>query len=391
MIEKSSPEFYIASFSLCLAAVVVFANLHLLQPLLPQLSREFALTPLQTSWSYAIGMLTLGGSLLFYGALSDALGRRAILLWSLAGMALTTFALSQVESFETLLLWRALQGICLGGLPAVAIAYLGEEFSPPALAVAVGYYISANSVGGISGRVLAGLFADWNHWQWVFYVMAILSVLSLWSVWYYLPRSSYFKAKPFQFSKACSDTWFHLRQPVLLMVYLIGGLNFFIFLNQYTFAAFRFAKAPYELSSGAIGLLFLTYLAGTIGSAVSGKVAERLHPGTGMALGVVIMMLGTLLTLFSSLWCSVLGFLMSAFGFFLCHSLASAWVNVQARRAKASASALYLVFYYVGASTGGLYLSLFWQRFAWNGVVIGSLFVLTLTLIFGLCVRHFKR
>ena len=59
MIEKNTPAFYAASFALCLAAVFVFANLHMLQPLLPLLSREFQLTPLQTSWSYAIGTLAL--------------------------------------------------------------------------------------------------------------------------------------------------------------------------------------------------------------------------------------------------------------------------------------------------------------------------------------------
>ena len=59
MIEYKSPAFYQSSFALCFAAVVVFANLHLLQPLLPVLSREYALTPLQTSWAYGDSTLTL--------------------------------------------------------------------------------------------------------------------------------------------------------------------------------------------------------------------------------------------------------------------------------------------------------------------------------------------
>ena len=391
MIEKKSRAFYTASFALCLAAVFVFANLHLLQPLLPELSRDFALSPLQTSWSYAIGTLTLGASLLVYGALSDALGRRTILLWSLTGMALSTLALTQVESYSSLLAWRAVQGFCLGGLPAVAIAYMGEEFSKPALVAAVGYYISANSVGGISGRVLAGWFAELNHWQWVFYPMAAGSALCVWLVWRYLPRSSYFQPKPFTLQQAMRDNWFHLRQPALLLTYLIGGLNFFIFLNQYTFVAFRLAEAPYQLSSGWIGLLFLTYLTGTVGSAISGKVSVRLHPGLGMAVGIGIMVMGTLLTLLTPLWCIVLGFFISAFGFFLCHSLASAWVNHQAVRAKASASALYLVFYYVGASSGGLFLSMFWQWAHWNGVVLGSVAVFLLTLWLSLRLRRYPQ
>lgn len=380
MINYKSPAFYQSSFALCFAAVVVFANLHLLQPLLPVLSREFALTPLQSSWAYAVGTLTLGLSLLVYAALSDAWGRKKLLLLTLIGMTLSTLALTQVETFTALVCWRALQGLFLGGLPAVAIAYMGEEYSKPALMAAVGFYISANSLGGISGRLMAGAMADLGHWQWVFWPVALLGALSCYFIWRYLPASKSFSAKTFSLRQALADNLWHLRQPLLLLSYLIGGLNFFIFLNQYTYIAFVLSDAPHNLSSFWIGLLFVTYFTGTIGSALSGKVAQRIPVPLGMALGVIILMLGTLVTLHSSLLMIVLGFFINAFGFFLTHSLASSWVSQNALRAKASASALYLVFYYVGASSGGVYLQPFWHWLNWQGVVLGALLMYGLTL-----------
>lgn len=381
VINYKSPAFYQSSFALCFAAVVVFANLHLLQPLLPVLSREFALTPLQTSWAYGVGTLTLGLSLLVYAALSDAWGRKTLLLATLIGMTLSTLALTQVESFAALVCWRALQGLFLGGLPAVAIAYMGEEYSKPALVAAVGFYISANSLGGISGRLMAGAMADLGHWQWVFWPVALMGVFSCYFIWRYLPASKSFSAKAFSLRQAFADNLFHLRQPILLLSYLIGGLNFFIFLNQYTYIAFVLSDAPHNLSSFWIGLLFVTYFTGTIGSALSGKVALRLPVPLGMALGVIILMLGTLVTLHSSLLMIVLGFFINAFGFFLTHSLASSWVSQHALRAKASASALYLVFYYVGASSGGVYLQPFWHWLNWQGVVLGALLMYGVTLL----------
>lgn len=389
MIEYKSPAFYRSTFALCFAAVVVFANLHLLQPLLPVLSREFALTPLQTSWAYGAGTLALGLSLLVYAALSDAWGRRKLLLLTLIGMTLCTLALTQVESFAALVFWRALQGLFLGGLPAVAIAYMGEEYSKPALVTAVGFYISANSLGGISGRLMAGALADMGHWQWVFWPVALLGVVSCYLIWRFLPRSKGFNVTPFRLRQALADNLFHLRQPLLLLSYLIGGLNFFIFLNQYTYIAFVLSEAPYYLSSFWIGLLFVTYFTGTVGSAISGKVALKLPVPLGMALGVLILILGTVITLSSSLWLIVLGFFINAFGFFLTHSLASSWVNQHASRAKASASALYLVFYYVGASTGGVYLQPFWQWQAWHGVVCGAVLMYAVTLL--LCLWLWQR
>ena len=126
-----------------------------------------------------------------------------------------------------------------------------------------------------------------------------------------------------------------------------------------------------------------------MGSAISGKVALKLPVPLGMALGVLVLILGTVITLSSSVWLIVLGFFINAFGFFLTHSLASSWVNQHASRAKASASALYLVFYYVGASTGGLYLQPFWQWQAWGGVVCGAVLMYAVTLL--LCLWLWQR
>jgi hypothetical protein len=72
--------------------------------------------------------------------LSDAIGRKPIMVVTMAGSVLTTLALSQVESYATLLLLRGLQGLFLGGLPAIAIAYMGDEFSRKSVVLAVGVY-----------------------------------------------------------------------------------------------------------------------------------------------------------------------------------------------------------------------------------------------------------
>lgn len=384
MYTKDSVMYRQISVVLGFAAVVVFGNLHALQPLLPELSRQFRLTELQTSWSYAIGMLTLGLSLLIYSALSDALGRRLLLGVSFVGMVLSTLALTQVQTYDALLWSRALQGFFLGGLPAIAVAYLGEELAPTALVSAVATYISASSLGGISGRLLAGFAADAGDWRLVFWLWGAAAILLCWLCWRYLPASSAFERRRFSAAQALQDYWHHLRQPVLLLTYLLGGLNFFIFLNLYTYIGFVLAAPPYALSSGWIGLLFLTYLTGTLGSALSSRIARQIGATHGMLLGVLIMMAGTALTLNSQLAVIVCGFFISAFGFFLTHSLATGWVSQHASRAKASASALYLVFYYLGASTGGFYLHPFWLWQGWSGVVLGAL--LGYVVAAGLCV-----
>lgn len=380
MIELGSHAFWRATLALCLGSFMIFANVYLTHPLLPVLVREFGVSELEAGWSVTITTLTLGASLLVYGTLSDALGRKNLMVLSMAGVVLTTFLLSMTTTFAQHIVLRGIQGFFLGGLPAIAIAYMGDEFRRQALVMAVGFYISGNSLGGIFGRLVGGFVGDWVGWQATFLVMTLLSLLLFAAFCLLLPSSAHFTPKPLQLGSLVKPLGAHLRKPVLCVAYAIGGLNFFIFLNQYSFATFMLSEAPYQLSSAWLGLLFLTYLSGTIGASVSGRVAQYWSSPVCMALGIVILMVGSVTTLLPTLWGILLGFLINAFGFFFCHAAASSWVSQNADHSRASASALYLVFYYLGASTGGFYLQPFWQGLGWQGVVLGSLIILLLTL-----------
>jgi YNFM family putative membrane transporter len=289
------------------------------------------------------------------------------MLVTLAGAILITALIGQVQDYATLLLLRVVQGFLLGGLPAIAIAYLGDEFSRKALLLAVGFYISGNSLGGIAGRLFGGYSTDLVDWQFAFSGMALLSLAGLALFAWLLPPSRHFQPKPLRPRTMLADLAGHLRNPLLLAAYLVGGLNFFIFANQYSFVTYVLSDAPYHLPPTWLGMLFLTYLSGTLGSALSGRVAQQLPQAQCMLIGILIMMLGSLTTLGGSLGAIIGGLLVNSFGFFFCHSMASSWVNRHALQARASASSLYLVFYYLGASSGGFYLNGFWGPWGWDG------------------------
>ncbi len=381
MIEAGSRAFWRATLALCLGSFLVFANLYITHPLMPLFRHEFGLSELQASWSLSVPMLTLGLSLLIFGPLSDAIGRRKIMILTLSGAILAGGLLGHAENYHQLLLLRAIQGFMLGGLPAVAIAYLGDEFNRKALLLAVGFYISGNSLGGVSGRLLGGLITDLSSWQFAFEAIAMGSLVGLALFIWLLPPSQHFAAKPLKLSHMGQDLLGHLRNPWLLGAYLIGGLNFFIFSNQFSFVTYLLSEAPYNLPPSLLGLLFLTYLSGTFGSAISGRVAQHLPQALCILMGILILMMGSLVTLIDSINAIICGLLINSFGFFFSHSMASAWVNRYAEKARASASSLYLVFYYLGAASGGFYLAPFWNHSQWPGVVVGSLIILTVTAI----------
>jgi YNFM family putative membrane transporter len=88
-------------------------------------------------------------------------------------------------------------------------------------------------------------------------------------------------------------------------------------------------------------------------------------------LGIMIamMLVGGTATLIHGLTYLVIGVAAVTFGFFGSHSMASTWLTRRAGVAKGQASALYLFFYYIGASIAGPIGGMGWQASGWSGVV----------------------
>ncbi|MBU8906779.1 MFS transporter [Desertibacillus haloalkaliphilus] len=379
MIELQTKQFWRATIALGIASFVIFANVYYAQPLLPVFTDEFALSPAVSSLSVSLVLFSLGVSFFFYSALSDAIGRKKIIVIAMIISSVVTVSIAFVPNFEMLLVLRVLQGVALAGIPTVAMAYIGEEFAARALTLAIGIHISANSIGGMSGRMVSGMVTDWYDWRIAFLVMGVLSLVALVAFMLLLPSSKHFKRKSFDWKSAVTEYKLHLKNRTLRLAYLVGGLHFFIFVGIYNFITYLLSGDPFYVSTTILGFLFITYLAGTFSSTLAGKVSQKLLQSHCIGIGILIMVVSTLLTLVSNLWVIVLGLLGLSFGFFFAHSCSSAWVSKYAQFGKASASGLYLTSYYFGGSLGSFYLSIFWNIGHWAGVVIGAILILAIT------------
>ena len=145
MIAVRSPAWWRATLALCLGSILVFINLYAPQPLLPELRDVYGVSTLVVSLVMSVATLALAGALLVFGPLSDAIGRGGIMRVTLLLTGLCSLGLALAPSFEVLLALRLVQGFVLGGLPAVAIAWMGDEFDRPALMAAVGLSASCST------------------------------------------------------------------------------------------------------------------------------------------------------------------------------------------------------------------------------------------------------
>src|SRR5581483_2873619 len=129
-IEKNTPEFRKVTLGLFMGGLVTFAVLYCTQPLLPLYSHDFQVAPATASLAVSITTAILAVMMTFAAAVSNAWGRKKIMAFSLCSSALVTLVSAWSPNFFLLLLCRALIGIVLAGIPAIAMAYLGEEVHP---------------------------------------------------------------------------------------------------------------------------------------------------------------------------------------------------------------------------------------------------------------------
>ncbi|MEC6816661.1 MFS transporter [Photobacterium toruni] len=392
MIETNTVAYKKTSFALALGSFIVFCNLYLFQPMLPLMATEFSVSATQINWILAATTLMLAVCLIPWAIASEMVGRRIIMVISLLLMPVVGIAMVFTHNLFALTLVRAVMGISVAGYVAVAVAYMAEEFSPKALMLAVGGYISANSLGGIAGRLYGGIIGEKLGWHWAVLGMAIMSFIGAVIVIKLLPQQQHFIRHGHKLRVHGHQLFAHLKQPILWLAMLIGGLNFALFINLYSVTGFRLVAAPFNLPLSWASLIFLCYLSGTVTSRLSGRWASRYSPLSGMILGGILSLVGMWLGLIESRITIFISLLLLSSGAFFTHSLAYAWVSQHAKVAKATATALYLVHYYVGGSLGGFLLIYCWQYGGWDTVVAGgTALYLIMFILCGLLIKSAHR
>jgi MFS transporter, YNFM family, putative membrane transport protein len=347
------------------AGLATFALLYVPQPLLPSLSRAFGASPAAASLAMSAGTFALAVAIIPVSSLSEVIGRRRVMAVSVLAAAVLGLVAPLSPSLAVLIGIRVLQGFALAGVPATAMAYLAEEVDRADLGRAMGLYIAGNAIGGLSGRVVAGVLAEHGGWRVAVAGVSGFALACAVAFVVLLPRSRFFTPSPPRLRALGGTLARNLADPGLLRLYLIGFAVMGAFVTVYNYLTFRLSGAPFGLSASVIGALFTVYLVGTWSSTLAGRLADRAGRRVVLAAGVALAMAGVVLTLPASLPCIVAGLMVLTAGFFAAHAVASGSVGGLAPVAPAQASALYLCLYYVGSSVAGSAGGVFYARGGW--------------------------
>ncbi|WP_080753150.1 MFS transporter [Pectobacterium brasiliense] len=387
-ITRGTPQFMRVTLALFSAGLATFALLYCVQPLLPVLSQDFGISPATSSLSLSVSTVMLAFGLLFTGPLSDTIGRKNVMVVSLMLAAICTVICAFMTSWNGVLVMRAMMGLSLSGVAAVAMSYLSEEIHPSVLAFSMGLYISGNSIGGMSGRLVSGVLTDYFPWRVAIGTIGVLALIAAITFWRILPESRHFRPGSLRPKTLLLNSKLHWRDAGLPLLFLEGFLLMGAFVTLFNYIGYRLLAPPYLLSQAVVGLLSVVYLTGSYSSPKAGALTARYGRGPVLSIAILLMLAGLGMTALSPLFAIFGGMMLFTAGFFAAHSVASSWIGQRARRAKGQASSMYLFSYYLGSSLAGTLGGFFWHSFGWMGIAAFLSALLLLALVVSLILKH---
>ena len=138
-------------------------------------------------WAVTIYLLTSTISVPFWGKLSDLYGRKPMFMIGitifLVGSALSGLS----QNMTQLIAFRGLQGIGAGSLFPIALAVIGDLFSPAERGKYQGLFGAVFGIAFIVGPLVGGFLTEQVSWHWIFYVNIPIGLVSLFFIFRLLP------------------------------------------------------------------------------------------------------------------------------------------------------------------------------------------------------------
>jgi len=362
-------------FALALSGLAELASLFFIQPLLPVLAVEYNVPVHQVSIILSAETALLAIGLLFTGTLSDHYGRKRLIIVSLLLGGLLTALCPLVQSW-------AMIGLALSGIAAAATAYISEEVAPVVAGVVTGYFVFGNSMGGMSGRIVASQLIDHISINTIFYGFSASLIVVAALVFFILPASKKFtpteNLNVFRVVKGAAS---HFKNKKLALAFVISFIIFGTFTSLYNYLAFFLKGEPFHISPANAGLLSFSFALSFFTAPQAGRLSAKYGSMNVLRVLFAIMSLGMLLTLTSNVIIFIIGAVIFTACFFGCHSIGLNWVSKNATHARGQAVALYLFFYYMGGSVIGFFNGFVFHSTGWAGMTAFIIALLVLGMI----------
>jgi MFS transporter, YNFM family, putative membrane transport protein len=355
------------------AGVATFAQLYSPQAVLPLISADLGVGAANAALVISASTVGLAIGVIPWSALADRIGRVKAISISVTVATLVGMLVPFTPTFSMLLAGRFVEGLMVGGVPAIAVAYLTEEVDPEHAARAAGIFVGGTTIGGLLGRLVSSPVAEVAGWRVGIFTVAVICGLASMGFVKLAPDPRGFIPGSHRGANPEGSLGHrlaaNLRTPRQLVLFAQGFFLMGGFVALYNFLGFHLIRAPFQLAPSVVSLMFLAYLAGTWASSRAGAEAARFGRKRVLLVAVSIMMMGVAMTLSDNVIAVLVGLVVATAGFFGAHSTASGWTG-QAPVGKSQASSLYNLFYYGGSSAIGWLGGVAFDARGWTAVAV---------------------
>lgn len=262
-------------------------------PAFHAIGSEFGVPQIAVQQTLSIYLFAYAFMMLWHGALADALGRRPVVLASLAIYALATLGCAIAGNIETLWLFRTLQGLCAGAGIVVGRAIIRDRFHGAEAQRLMSQITLVFGVAPAIAPVLGGVLLNVLGWRAVFWLLLALVVALLTWASKRLPETLPVSARQSLLPRHLWRNYVNvLRRPEFLLLGAIPALNFAAFF-LYIATAPSFLMDLLGVSSYGFAWLFIPMITGVmIGAFISGRTAGMITPRRTIGLGYILMFIG---------------------------------------------------------------------------------------------------
>ncbi|MBD9368644.1 multidrug effflux MFS transporter [Xanthomonas sp. XNM01] len=259
-------------------------------PAFPQMAGQFAADKVAMQQTISVYLLAYALMSIVHGPLSDAIGRRKVILAGLVVFILASVGCALATDLPTLLAMRAVQGLSAGvglivGRAVIRDVLQGSDAQRLMSQVSMIFGI-APAIAPIIGGWMLGL----GRWPLIFWFLAGFSLLLLAATWRWLPETHPVDVRmPFKVKRLARDYVAIGTNPRFLRLAAAGALGF-AGLFLYIASAPAFVMELLGLGEREFAWLFIPTIGGmTIGAFVSGRVAGRWAPARQVGVGYACM------------------------------------------------------------------------------------------------------
>ena len=262
-------------------------------PGFPAVQREFTVDAVATQQIVSVYLFTFAVMSLLHGPLSDALGRRPVIVGGLAMFTVTSVLCALAPSMTWLLVGRALQGVFAGGGMIVGRTVVRDVFSGHPAQRAMSQMSMIFGVAPALAPIVGGWLLGWSSWRSIFWFLAIFAVVVLAAVMLLLPETHPpTRRTPLSTRALVNAVTDASKDPSVRRLLLVSSFNFAA-LFTYISAAPAFIVDHLHLGPGDFGWLFVPVVTMMIvGSWLTGRLAGRISGPRFLTLGFGVAVLG---------------------------------------------------------------------------------------------------